>query len=78
MLKQIVLVGFAGLLAISAGNAQTSAPSSTAGGAVGTSKTGMEKPAPKAKKKAPTDSKAMRGNSSPDSTAGGAVGTSKK
>jgi hypothetical protein len=42
MIKKIALVGAATVLAISMASAQTSAPSGTAGGAVGTSKKGNQ------------------------------------
>jgi hypothetical protein len=77
MFKQIAMIGAATLFALSVATAQTSAPSSTAGGAVGTSKTGTGPEAAKApKKKGPKAAKGVQ--SSPESTAGGAVGTSKK
>ena len=76
MIKKIALVGAATLFAISMASAQTSAPSGTAGGAVGTSKKGNQERSttgmsPKGIA-APT-----KGHSSPDATAGGATGTSK-
>ena len=82
MIYKIALIGAATLLSVSLAAAQTSAPSSTAGGAQGTSKSGdMEKPAKgAAKKTAPkgtTGAAPMRMESSPSSTSGGAVGTSK-
>jgi hypothetical protein len=76
MLRQIAMIGAATLFALSVATAQTSAPSSTAGGAVGTSKTGTEPKAAKAPKKGTKAAKGVQ--SSPESTAGGAVGTSKK
>jgi hypothetical protein len=75
MLNKIALVCAASLLSVSLATAQSSGPSSTAGGAQGTSKSGdLEKPvkAKKAKKKSGPSSE-----SSPSSTAGGAQGTTK-
>jgi hypothetical protein len=74
MLSKIAVIGAASLLSASLAFAQSSGPSSTAGGAQGTSKAGdLEKPvkAKKAKKKSPAQ------ESSPSSTAGGAQGTTK-
>jgi hypothetical protein len=79
MIKTIAMVGAATVFAISMASAQSSGPSSTAGGAVGTSKTGTEPRGAEApKQKKAKSAKPVRGNSSPDSTAGGAVGTSKQ
>jgi hypothetical protein len=84
MIRKIALLGAATLFSVSLAAAQSSGPSSTAGGAQGTSKSGeLEKPvgakpsgnmqvAPKG-----TTGAAPGGNSSPDSTAGGAQGTTK-
>lgn len=82
MLRKIALIGAATVFSVSLAFAQSSAPSSTAGGAQGTSKSGqMERPAnPGAVRSAPkgtTGAAAPRGHSSPDATSGGAVGTSK-
>ena len=74
MLSKIGLIGAVSLLSASLAVAQSSGPSSTAGGAQGTSKTGdLEKPvkAKKAKKSGASQ------DSSPSSTAGGAQGTTK-
>ncbi len=81
MLNKIAIIGAASLFAVSVASAQTSAPSGTAGGAVGTSnqqERGTTGAAPKSMQgmtKGSTTPK--RGHSSPDATAGGATGTSK-
>jgi hypothetical protein len=82
MLNKIAIIGAASLFAVSVASAQTSAPSGTAGGAVGTSKNQQERgttgAAPKSMQGMTKGSTApKRGHSSPDSTAGGATGTSK-
>jgi hypothetical protein len=75
MIRKIALIGAATLFSVSLAAAQSSAPSSTAGGAQGTSKSGQaEKAAPKTKG---TTGVGVKSNSSPESTAGGAAGTSK-
>jgi len=75
MLGKIALIGAASLLSVSIAVAQSSGPSSTAGGAQGTSKTGdLERPVKAKKAKA---KKGAAGESSPSSTAGGAQGTTK-
>lgn len=75
MLSKIVMIGAASLLSISLAAAQSSGPSSTAGGAQGTSKKGdLERPVKAKKAKA---KKGASGESSPSSTAGGAQGTTK-
>jgi hypothetical protein len=77
MIRKIALIGAATFLSVSLAVAQSSAPSSTAGGAQGTSKSGdLEKPTGKNAPKGTTGT-APKGNSSPDSTAGGAQGTTK-
>lgn len=74
MLRKIVLIGLVSLFSASVAVAQkNSSPDSTAGGAAGTSKQGMEKQV-KTKK---ASKKSGGQESSPDSTAGGAAGTSK-
>jgi hypothetical protein len=75
MIKKIAIVGAASLFAISVASAQTSAPSGTAGGAVGTSKTDKERSTTGMSPKGAAGS--QKGQSSPESTAGGASGTSK-
>lgn len=76
MIRKIALIGAATLFSVSLAVAQSSAPSSTAGGAQGTSKSGdLERPV-KAAPKGTTGSSPKR-DSSPDSTAGGAQGTTK-
>jgi hypothetical protein len=83
MFHKIALIGAATLLSVSLAAAQSSGPSSTAGGAQGTSKSGdLERPAGKgaAKNKAPkgtTGAGPASMESSPSSTAGGAAGTTK-
>jgi len=77
MFKKIAIVGAASLLAVSIASAQTSAPSGTAGGAVGTSKSGKAERATTGVAPKKGAAKAQRGQSSPESTAGGAAGTSK-
>ena len=84
MLSKIALISAATLLSVSLAVAQSSTPSSTAGGAQGTSKSGdLERPAtgkkPAKGKNAPkgTTGAARKGESSPSSTAGGAQGTTK-
>lgn len=88
MIRKIALIGAATLFSVSLATAQSSAPSSTAGGATGTSKSGqMEQPAPGANRPGvqsgarqgtTTGSGSdMRGHSSPDATSGGAAGTTK-
>jgi len=75
MLSKLAMVGAASLLSISLAAAQSSGPSSTAGGAQGTSKKGdLERPVKTKKAKA---KKSASGESSPSSTAGGAQGTTK-
>ena len=75
MLSKFVTIAAASLLSISLAAAQSSGPSSTAGGAQGTSKTGdLERPVKTKKAKA---KKGAAGESSPSSTAGGAQGTTK-
>lgn len=77
MVRKIALIGAATLFSVSLAAAQSSAPSSTAGGAQGTSKSGqMEQPAGKSAPKGTTGA-APKGHSSPDATAGGAQGTTK-
>ena len=77
MIRNIALIGAATLFSVSLAVAQSSAPSSTAGGAQGTSKGGqLEQPAGKNAPKGTTGA-GQKGNSSPDSTAGGAQGTTK-
>ena len=77
MIGKIALVGAATLFSVSIAVAQNSAPSSTAGGAQGTSKGSQsEQPAGKAARTGTTGA-VQKGQSSPESTAGGAVGTSK-
>lgn len=76
MIRKIALIGAASLFSISLALAQSSSPSSTAGGAQGTSKSGdMKKAAPK--QKGTTGSGMRGGNSSPESTSGGAIGAPK-
>jgi hypothetical protein len=84
MIRTITLIGAASLFAVSFAAAQSSAPSSTAGGAQGTSKSGqMEQPATipqdrKAPAATTTGSGAgMKGHNSPDATSGGAIDTKK-
>lgn len=84
MIRKIALVGAATLVSISIAAAQSSGPSSTAGGAQGTSKSGeLEKPVgakPAGSMKAMpkgTTGAGRAGESSPSSTAGGAQGTTK-
>jgi hypothetical protein len=84
MIRKIALIGAATLFSISLAAAQSSGPSSTAGGAQGTSKSGeLEKPAggmPSGNMKAApksTTGAGRSGESSPSSTAGGAQGTTK-
>jgi hypothetical protein len=75
MLNKIALIGAASLLSVSLAMAQSSGPSSTAGGAQGTSKSGdLEKPVKTKKAKKTSGSS---NESSPSSTAGGAQGTTK-
>lgn len=69
------MIGAISLLSASLAVAQSSGPSSTAGGAQGTSKTGDLERSAKAKK-AKKKSGASQ-ESSPSSTAGGALGTTK-
>jgi hypothetical protein len=75
MIQKIAIIGAASLLAISVASAQTSAPSGTAGGAVGTSKVKKERSTTGMSPKGAAGS--QKGQSSPESTAGGAAGTSK-
>ncbi|HWV41786.1 hypothetical protein [Pseudorhodoplanes sp.] len=83
MIRKIALVSAATLFSASIALAQSSAPSSTAGGAQGTSKSGQfekqtgAKPSGRVHAPKGTTGAAPRGHSSPDSTAGGAVGTTK-
>ncbi len=82
MIRKVALISAATLFSVSLAVAQSSGPSSTAGGAQGTSKSGdLERPVgkPSGAMQAPrgTTGAAPRGNSSPDSTAGGAQGTTK-
>ncbi len=75
MLNKIALVTAASLLSVSLAVAQSSGPSSSAGGAQGTSRgRDLERPV-KAKKL--SAEKGATGESSPSSTAGGAQGTTK-
>lgn len=76
MIRTIAMISAASLLSVTLAAAQSSAPSSTAGGAQGTSKSGqLEKAAPK--KKGTTGAATKGGDSSPSGTAGGAMGTTK-
>ncbi len=75
MIRTIAMICVASLFSVTLAAAQSSAPSSTAGGAQGTSKSGqLEKAAPKKKG---TTGASTKGESSPSSTAGGAIGTTK-
>ena len=75
MIGKIALIGAASLFSVSVALAQSSAPSSTAGGAQGTSKQGVTNKA--APKKKGTTGASSKQESSPSSTAGGAQGTTK-
>jgi hypothetical protein len=84
MIRKIALIGAATLFSASLAFAQSSAPSSTAGGATGTSKSGdLERPAgqqmqqPMQAPQGTTTGASPKGHSSPDATAGGAQGTTK-